>query len=69
MKPVDVGVKLVTVRPRVAMLLLVPVMVVVVTSVAVKVWLPSDFKGGAEDAHAVGQGGVGGQHGGCCRCW
>ena len=44
MKPVDVGVRLVTVRPRVAMVLLVPVIVAAVTSVAVMVWLPGDFE-------------------------
>ena len=43
-KPVGVGVRLVTVRPRVAMVLLVPVIVAVVTSVAVMVWLPSELK-------------------------
>ena len=44
MKPVVVGVRPVTVRPRVAMALLVPVIVAVATSVAVRVWLPSDLK-------------------------
>ncbi len=41
-KPVDVGVRLVTVRPRVTMMLLVPVIVAALTSVAVSVWLPGD---------------------------
>ena len=43
-KPVDVGVRLVTVRPRLAMVLLVPVMLAVATSVAVIVWLPGELK-------------------------
>ena len=35
-KPVGVGIRLVTVRPRVAMLVLVPVIVAAFTSVAVR---------------------------------
>src|SRR5262249_53698954 len=46
LKPVAVGVKAVTTRPRVVMALLVPVMVgfVEVVSVAVIVWLPPVFR-------------------------
>ena len=44
MKPVGVGIRLVTVRPRVAMVLLVPVIAAVATSVAVSVWLPGDLR-------------------------
>ena len=42
-KPVDVGVRLATVRPRLTMALLVPVMLLVTESVTVIVWLPGDL--------------------------
>ena len=43
MKPVGVGVTLVTLKPAAAMALLVPVNVPAATSVAVRVWLPGDL--------------------------